>query len=126
VEQPNARAKVANAAWRTSDRYKSAVPTSRRPAFISVSSALQSGVRTDEMVCHHAIIKNNMKQGSSGQWSLQVYRRTLNLLGTDDRVNANLSLGTESPQTSSSDDEELRSGSSGLTAQNDILQSIWQ
>lgn len=46
--QPNVRAKVASAAWPISDRCKFAVPMSRQRAFTNVSSALRSGVRTDE------------------------------------------------------------------------------
>lgn len=48
--QPNVRAKVASAAWPTSDRCKFAVPTSLLRAFTSVWSVLRSGVRTDQVM----------------------------------------------------------------------------
>jgi 7-cyano-7-deazaguanine synthase in queuosine biosynthesis len=49
-QQPNVRAKVASAAWPTSDRCRFAVPMSLPRASTSVWSVLRSGVRTDQIV----------------------------------------------------------------------------
>lgn len=62
--QPNARAKVASAAWPTSDRCRFAVLTSLPRAFTSVWSVLRSGVRTDEVVCFSRS-KFEIKEASS-------------------------------------------------------------
>lgn len=48
MRQPNAHVKAASVAWPTSDRFRFAVPTSRRRASTSVWSVLPSGARTDE------------------------------------------------------------------------------
>lgn len=50
LNQPNARAKAASAAWPTSGRCRFAVQTSRRRASTSVWNVRLSGARTDEVI----------------------------------------------------------------------------
>lgn len=93
INQPNVRAKVANAAWRTSDRCKFAVPTSRRRASTNVSSALRSGVRTDETIhplTHIYDLKNSTAH------ALKVYGKPFNLWQTARTVARNFGIATNS------------------------------